>query len=208
MTNPQIRINFAWLLYENESTLLHKHYAKKGEKLVSAKIAADKVLEYRFVWSEYESRIIPAMQQILGVEFYKSVIDVSIAPWFISQSDPLIINPGYDPDEFVDILTHELFHVLLTDNNVVRLRDGTDNGVLLQKWQALFGKKHSFGTIVHIPVHAGLKYIYLDVLKNKVRLDRDMKTSKNYGPDYVKSWGYVEANDYMRIISDVANIYK
>lgn len=208
MANPEVRINFSWLLYEKESALLHRFLAKRGEKLIELPRAAELVREYRYAWSQIEDRVFPAMQSIFGLKFYKHVIDVSIAPWFRPQSDPLIIGTNYDADLFADILTHELLHVLLTDNNVLRVRDGEDNDVLLRRWQHLFGEEHSLGTITHIPVHAALKHLYKDILADEYRLERDINSAPKTNPDYIASWDYVEGHDYKKIIKQVQASYR
>jgi hypothetical protein len=56
-------------------------------------------------------------------------------------------------------------------------------------------------------VHAVSKYIYLDVLKNPARFERDMKEVKDDAP-YVAAWKYVNSNDYMQIIEQLKKDYQ
>lgn len=202
---PEVRINFSWLLYE-VSIQLEKIYDKGLDSQESCEKYAD---AYRNEWKKYENKILPALVEVLDIEFYKPVIDVNLAPYFIPQSDPLIIHFRAEPDEFVDILTHELTHVLLTDNNKYSTKANPDDNRLNEGWEELFGKDHDFNTLVHIPVHAICKYIFLDVLKQPERLERELnKTGKKNMQAYVDSWAYVEKNGYKSIIEKLKNFYK
>jgi antirestriction protein ArdC len=201
-TYPEIRIKNAWLLYTNASVHLHKLLGKKG-KLTSIKDVDKIVGSYQKAWLKYEKVIMEGMLKTTGLKFHQNTIDVYIAPWFSAFSDPIVIGIKYQPDNFVDVLTHELLHRLLTDNTQI------GSLKLMSKWKTLFGKRHTFGTIVHIPVHAIHKAIYLDILKQPSRLQReidDMETFKAI--DYIKSWNYVQKNDYKRIIKSLLAIYK
>jgi hypothetical protein len=109
----------------------------------------------------------------------------------------MIIGVIYEPDEFIDILTHELIHRLLTDNRTLPY-----DLFLIPHWENLFGKNHSFNTLVHIPVHAVHKAVYLDALKDAKRLERDIKRHQKYGnKDYTAAWDYVESRGYEDIIA-------
>ena len=205
-TAPEIRINFADLLYFNESQTL----AGK-EKLDSYEQYEKWTEAYRREWLKYETKIVIALQEVLNLQFYKPVIDVSCAPYFIPKSDPLIMNFRNRPDQFIDVLMHELCHVLLTDNNIVQINNHTEQSVNLAKvWEGLFGKEHDFGTLVHIPVHALSKYIYLDILKEPSRLKRDIESVKTYeGSEvYVAAWDYVDKQGYKEIIDKLKHSYE
>lgn len=205
-TLPEIRINFADLLYMGESKSL-----AEGKKLESYEQYDDWTAAYRKEWEKHEKKIMPALQDILDVQFYKSVIDVSCAPYFIPKSAPLIMNFRNEPDQFVDVLTHELCHVLLTDNDVVQIHNHRQKQPinLVEAWQKLFGKELDFNTLVHIPVHALCKYVYFDVMKEPSRLERDMESVKSYvgTQSYVDAWEYVEKHGYQKIIDDLKHMY-
>lgn len=205
---PEIRIKDAWLLRQNASTQLHKLKAKKGEKLADDEEMAKIVDAYNKEWQKYEKKILKGMHDLLGLEYRQNIIDVYIAPWFGAFSDPLVIGVGNSPDEFVDTLTHELLHRLFTDNTSIPYK----TNILMPEWEKMFGKNHTFGTLVHIPVHAVNKAIYLDVLSEPRRLERDINWSKNQtewdASDYVKAWDYVEKNDYKKIVKSLKESYQ
>lgn len=205
MQYPQIRIRDGWLIRENVSRHLHELWGKDSTLIDSE--GMDKVVEqYIAAWKPYEDKIVKGMCRLLDLEFRQNFIDVYIAPWFAALSDPLIIGIKGSPDEFIDTLTHELLHRLLTDNTKVSY-----DAPLINVWEQLFGSKHTFGALVHIPVHAVHKAIYLDALKEPARLKREVdrlrSMSKNTS-DYIEAWEYVEENDYNDLIKKLKSSYE
>lgn len=205
---PQIRINHSYLLNWGVSPLLAKAYGQKYKE-ISDDLHLKWVKQYRAAWQPLEQKLLEGMCQALGVAFFKPVIDVSLADYFIPQSDPIVLNYRDDADVFVDTLTHELIHVLLTDNDRVSIKDNDPKTNLLPEWEELFGK-HDFPTLAHIPVHAVHKYIYLDILKAPARFERDVAACAEWenAQAYVDSWAYVNQHDYTKIIADLRTIYK
>ncbi len=210
MKNPEIRINFSYLLYYGESQVLYKSWSDKTGKLIPEEKCIEITKTYRDVWRKKEDKILSAMQNILGLEFYKPVIDVALAPMFTPISDPLILSFYHNPAGFVSTLIHELFHVLLTDNKIVSDRNEDLN--LIPVWEKWLGFKGSWTTLVHIPVHAGCKYIFEDVLKESSKVQQDMDEIKswtsNQKGDYLKSWEYVQGHDYKEILAQFKKGYQ
>ena len=194
---PEIRIKDAWLLRMNVSQHLHELWAKEGAKLADDKKMEKIVESYQEAWQPKEKEILNAITELYDLTYRQNIIDVYIAPWFNAFSDPLVFGVMNKPDEFVDTLTHELLHRLFVDNTSLPYK----NNILLKEWQELFGENFDFSTLVHIPVHAGMKYIYLDVLKEPAKLERDMKQSKGkeWGKPYADAWNYVDENGYKEI---------
>ncbi|CAN5641792.1 hypothetical protein BH23PAT2_BH23PAT2_07320 [soil metagenome] len=199
---PIIRINDAWLLRDNASKHLNKLYGE-GEPLRSDEEYEEITNAYRDAWRPFEKKILSGMRDVIGLQFRQNIIDVYIAPWFNAFSDPMIIGVRSEPDAFVDILTHELLHRLLTDNTTV-----PHNTRFFTEWKKLYGKQHSFNATVHIPVHAVHKAIYIDILKAPERLKRDVAFVKKYdAKDYLKAWDYVEKKGYKEIITELKQWY-
>lgn len=208
-SKPEIRINYAYFL-RGISEILDKHYNPGNSQLASWEQCQEWTKAYRAEWEKHQGKILTALHDILGLKFYRDVIDVSLAQYFIPQSDPLIMHFRNEPDLFVDVLTHELIHILLTDNNVLQLNNHECKVDLIKIWQELFGANYNFGTLVHIPVHAVLKSLYIDYLNDKSRLERDIEKAKEIdnGKNYVNAWEYVNDNDYKEIVNKLKNCYQ
>lgn len=205
MKQPEIRIFYSWLLAGDISKQIQElHPDWKFDDDETLELYAE---NYRKEWAKYNDKILTALVNALGVSFYKSVIDVACAPNIVPVSDPLIISFRTFPDQFVDVLTHELCHVLLTDNTTYSIHSSHKDLDLRDRWAALFGTEHESNTLVHIPVHALCKYIYLDVLRDPSRLERDMKDVQQYAP-YRAAWKYVNNHDYKDIIRDLKMDYE
>lgn len=199
---PEIRIINAWLLREAASQHMNTLLGDGGP-LRSDEEYQEIVDNYQQAWQPYEKQVLSSMCEVLNLTFRKNIIDAYIAPWFKAFSEPLVIGVRLEPDHFVDILTHELLHCLLTDNTS-KPRDF----MLLNEWQKLFDKNISFTALVHIPVHAVHKALYLDYLKEPDRLQRDMQTCKDRdATEYLIAWDYVEKHGYQEIIEKLKKSY-
>lgn len=203
--NPEIRIFFSWLMYGNISKPLDKLWNDTDKPLESEETCEEWVQNYREEWAKYNDTILDALQEVTGLSFYKPVIDVACAPWLRASSDPVTMGFKNYPDQFVDVLAHELSHVLLTDNTVYSIQSSEKEVLLTDRWQKLFGK-HDFNALVHIPVHALSKYLYLDILKDPSRLERDIDDVKGFKP-YATAWEYVNSHDYKEIIAQIKEDY-
>jgi len=201
---PIIRIKDAWLLRDNTSRHLHELWG--GDKpLADDQWMKQRVGDYQKAWQPYEQKILYGMTEILGLTFRQNIIDVYIAPWFRAFSDPLVIGVMKEPDEFIDILTHELLHRLLTDNTVISHKMEQK---LVLEWGRLFGKDLPFVQLVHIPVHAVHKAIYLDLLGESARFERDVANNKKHdATDYIAAWEYVNKQGYQTIIKQLQELY-
>ena len=203
---PQIRINFSHLLYDYVARDKYELYKNGWGNIPDTKQCEEWTANYRTAWQEYEAKILPALEKILGAAFRQPIIDVHTVPGIRDMSDPLIMNFMTEPDEFVDRLTHELIHKLLTDNTAYSLNDTNKPTWLGNEWQKLFGD-HDFDTLIHIPVHAIHKHVYLDILKEPERLKRDLEGTADNKP-YAEAWKYVSEHDYKKIISDLKEQYE
>lgn len=202
MNLPEIRIKNAWLLRDNASEYLNELWGK-GESLRSDKEYIEIVNQYKNVWEPVETQILTHICEQLGLQYRQNIIDVYIAPWFYAFSDPMVLGVTFTAEEFVDNLTHELIHRLLTDNTSFQL-----DYLIADDWEKLFGKDHTFNTLVHIPVHAVHKSVYLDLLKSEERYEHDKAiVHKNGATDYVKSWSFVDSHDYVALIKSLREQY-
>jgi hypothetical protein len=151
-----------------------------------------KIEDYKKEWSKYEGKILKGICSVLNLKFKRSAIDVYIVSGNPRQlSSPIVIKSGFSPDEFVDSLTHELIHILFEDNG---------RKVPISIWDEMFSGETS-SVKSHVVVHSVLKYIYLDVLKDEKRLERNVGSSKKHNTnDYLRAWEIVEKEGYIEII--------
>lgn len=202
---PEVRINFSQLLYQDVSKKLNR---LNEWDLPSAEQCEKWAESYRNEWAKKEKTILIAMQEILDLRFYKTVIDVALAPDIIGKSDPLIIGFIDRPKGFVDTLTHELTHVLLTDNTKLSLFGSNRKFMLGSEWRKLFGFEDDFDALVHVPVHAVQKKIFIEVLNDENGMQRDKDLMKKFKADsYLKSWDYVDEIGYDVIIDKLKKSY-
>lgn len=151
--------------------------------------------ECREAWEPVEEKILSGLVAVLETEFYKDVIDVYMAPMLPSISSPILISIRYEPDEFIDILTHELIHNLLAD--------GTRRTPLPSE---VFPEEDDPLVQVHIIVHAVAKHVFLDVFGEPYRLQRELQSAQG-SPAYARAWQIVEQRDYRHIITTFKSHY-
>ena len=207
LNTPSIRIHNSRLLFQSISEDERTRWAERtGQPLVNFEDTGSYAKQLRDVWAKHQDAILPAMLNLYGVEFNRNIIDVYVSPWNMSISDPLILNPNRPPEIQVDTLIHELLHVLFTDNTSYCLYEPREKQ-LIDRWRDMFGSDLEFKTLVHIPVHAGLKALFLDTLEEPMRLERDiLRLEKN--PAYKAAWDYVESHDYRQINTDLKELYR
>jgi hypothetical protein len=192
---PDIRIKYAWLLANGASVVMNEKWGD-GTPLRSNDEYVAIVEKYRQWWAPHNDKVLHGVCDIFDLEFRQNIIDVNVAPWFNAISDPMVIGPAFkSEDDLVNTLTHELLHRLLTDNTSTDYEHD-----FVTDWKNMFGDEHTKTTLVHIPVHAGMKKLYLDVIHRPDLLALDIEDMRS-NPDYAKAWGYIEAHDYNDIIN-------
>ena len=196
---PEVRIEFSPLIYRTIATRLFS-CDKPAISLLSPSTAREKAEQYRVAWKRHQSKLLTGMCALFDLTFYKPVIDVYLSPWVPNISDPILISLRAEPDEFVDILTHELIHVLVTDNTCYP-RDSV--GTILDQLYPSVDRV----TRDHILVYAGLKYIYLSVMREPRRLDRDIAYCRA-DVNHLAAWDYVNARDHLIVIDEFKRRYR
>lgn len=77
--------------------------------------------------------------------------------------------------------------------------------------QKFIGEHDSQSTFIHIPVHSGLKEIYIDVLKEPARLERNIiscsENSEAWHNSYMEAWDYVQNHNYKNINQSIRKSY-
>jgi hypothetical protein len=196
---PEIRIRFSPLLYRTISTRLFR-IDKPGESLMPPEAARQKAMKYHAAWQLREKAILTDICALFDLTFYKPVIDVYLSPWIPSISAPILISMRATPDEFVDVLTHELLHVLITDN---RTYTQEALGLALEHLYPHLDQ----AARDHVLVYAGLRHIYLDVIREPRRLDRDVAYCRA-DPSHLAAWNYVEEHGHLAVLDEFRNRYR
>lgn len=195
---PEIRIKYAWLLADVASVVLNEKYGD-GTPLRSHDEYKKVADTYRTWWRPHNDTIVRGLCDILDLEYRQNIIDINVAPWFNAISDPMVIGPAFTSEEIlVNTITHELIHRLLTDNTSVQYDHD-----FLTDWKKLFGDDHDWNTLIHIPVHAVMKKLYLDVIDRPDLLKLDIEVVKD-NPPYAAAWTYVENADYSAIVDSLS----
>lgn len=172
----------------------------KDFKIDSRENILEKITLYKKEWAKYEQKFLQGMCDILGLEFYCKVIDAYIVGTYKKAfSNPLVISSKCTPDIFVDILTHEILHILLIDN--------TKNVPSTEIWKELFPEAIDMTSLNHILVHAVHKEIYLNIMNAPERLEADIERCNNWSKGYQDAWNIVEKRGHMKIINEFKNYY-
>lgn len=159
----------------------------------------EKTKLFRAEWDKNGQKILQALYDATGFEFKRNIIDVYIvSATNRDMSAPLIIRSRYTAQEFIEVITHELIHVLFGDNN----------------FHPGFEEENST-TRNHIYLYAILKHIYLDLLKQPEIFQKEITkyTPENLvlhpvNADYARAWQIVEEKGYMNLIKEVKDFVK
>lgn len=203
MNYPEIRFRDSFLListiYQDIEAAYMPPAVETDERNKLSREAINKRLdEYEKAWRPYEARIIEGMCKVLDMEFKQNVIDVYAAPFYSSFSFPMIISTKYDPDRAIEVITHELVHILLYDNR----SSDFDLAKKEDEWRELFNEIDDDVALIHVPVHAVLQAVFDDVLHEPNRTKRDKEMCSNYLP-YKTAWDYVDRLGYKEVINRI-----
>lgn len=203
MNYPEIRFSNPYLLIGAIRPDIEGSYEARGKlRMLDSDYIDKKIEEYEAIWRPHERRILSGICGVLDLEFRQNVIDVYIAPFRSSFSDPLFISTKLDAERAREVIAHELVHRLLFDNTAsVKYEDRVAD------WRRMFGEDYDIVTIYHIPVHATLSALYNDILNEPERVKRDIELVAAH-PAYRDSWAYVQEHGYRTIINQLRESYK
>ncbi len=203
MNYPEIRFRDPFLLigaiYRDIEPAFVPPMAKVDERdKLSREFINNKLDEYEKAWRPYEEKLIKGMCELLNLEFRQNVIDIYAAPFYNSFSFPMFIATKYDGDRAIEVIAHELLHVLLYDNTSAPI----DYAKKEEEWSKSFGPIDDIVALIHIPVHAVLQALFDDVLDEPERTLRDKEMCEKW-PSYKLAWEYVDKIGYEKIIEQL-----
>ena len=159
----------------------------------------ERVKNYKTEWTKQGEEILQGICGTLNLDFQRNIIDVHVVSGIPRGfSEPIVVKSSFSPEEFVDTLSHELIHVLFQDNI---------EKVPMSILSEMFPQENQL-TKNHVITHAVLKYIYLEILKDHPRLDKNIKRSLDAGSqDYMRAWEIVEKKGYRELIDEFKRTY-
>lgn len=149
------------------------------------------IQNYNALWNKYSEQVLLAMTEITGLHFKRNLIPVYIVSGNPRGfSDPIVLKSRYTDIEFINYLTHELIHCLYVDN-CARVNDAIP-----------YDAPNLNDTAKdHVYLHAILKYIFLDILKEPGRLVVAIDNCNKSKGGYELAWQIVENGNYLELIN-------
>lgn len=155
-------------------------------------------------WKKFEKRILKYTEQLTGLKWKKESIPCYIIKisTFLPISCPLTIPIQLQTGKstftlsvgrFIDILVHELLHILFMQNNSCK---DYFTYLINEKYKA-----ESWNTAAHVPIHAIHKKILFKFF-GKNRFLREIRDAAHY-PDYKRSWEIVDETGEDSIIEEL-----
>lgn len=164
-----------------------------------------KVQSHKKYWDIHGHLILNAFSSFTELQFKRNILDVFVVGRaYHAFSSPTVVSickldpPEFIPEDvFFDVVTHELLHILLSDNTLdVSVKDYT-----IKRYPGEVEKVNT-----HIVLHAIHKQIYLEVLKSPERFELNLRRSSK-APAYMRAWEIVNLEGYQRIIDEFKKSY-
>lgn len=202
---PQVDITYSKLLdpifafYCQNNPELKKGWSEWAP--LPAREIEENVKLFQENWLKDGKKILQGVCDILVLDFHRNMIPVYVVSGNPRPfGDPIVIRADFArPESFIDVLVHELIHILFMDNQ---------KKVPWSIFMEMFPNE-SPSAQNHVIVHAVLKYVYLEILKDPERLQRDInRSSKHKNRDYIRAWEIVEERGYKELITQFTKKYK
>ena len=151
--------------------------------------------------------------QKVEAKVFKTITSVGGRPWSVISHDcyitgkagafsiPLTIPSGLyksqPPGYMVDVLTHELIHRYISQEEILGVKNLGDE----KRWNNFCKKfpKENFNVIAHVIVQAIHELVYLKIF-NRARLTRDQKFLSQF-PDYKRAWNIIKEHGAQKIVT-------
>lgn len=187
---PKVVFKYSWIY---DQTWKEGLIGKKIKKYPSSEKLLGYIKKIEKLWRKDERKILREVAKITHLKWQSEFIGCYVVGRCRPFSFPLTM-PIYEkhPDRFIDVLTHELIHNILTENLKKTKK--------AQKYIDKKYRKESIKTKNHIFLHAFHAYIY-DKFFDEKRLKQEIKFI-NSNPDYKKSWQIVQKEGYQSLINE------
>lgn len=184
---PKITIKYGKLIDPFFKDSVEKNYP--DYVFPSIEEVKKKVDMFKEEWDSNGEKLLIAIFDITGLKFTRSHIDVFVVTATPrDMSAPLIIRSRYSPEEFVDMMLHELLHILFGDNKLGFLKI----------------ERESDRTLNHVNVFAVLTKLYKNTCNDEARLHRVRdKAYKGNNVEYKRAWEIVDEMGYEKIIEEL-----
>lgn len=149
---------------------------------------------YEKLWAKEGKKILQELQYVVKLKWSEPYIICYITWGVYPYSNPLTLNITTSPTRFIEFLTHELIHRLLSLQND-SVKKGKNWARLMKKY-----KKYPRLTKTHIIVHAVHEHI-IRKFYGEAKLETEKKSVKHR--DYILSWRIVERDGYKNIIKEL-----
>jgi len=203
MKYPQIHIS-----YNQPLTDIYQIYLKHAPHLktsswqkwqpVDTQTVLKKIISLKNMWEKYGPSILKAMCEITEIEFKRSIIDIYVVNGCNrSYASPIIVHSGLPLTALIDLITHELIHVLLNDYF------GKHSDNKLRTIMKNLYPNETGTTYMHIIVYSIYKYIVSNVFDKEHYKIEIVNASKHKTNEYSKAWEYIEKEGHLAIIKKV-----
>lgn len=152
----------------------------------------DRIKAYNDEWAKVGPKVMKGLYLATGLKFKRNTIDIHIVSGNPRPfSSPIVIKSRYTPQEFVNVLTHELIHVLCSDN---------DDVIPSANYRHMFNEGND--TIdEHIAIFAIMNFIFEDMV-----CDTSYITEES--GDYKKAFDIAKERGWKEILENIKNTKK
>lgn len=201
LSQPTVRIQYAKLLDPVFRALfLAKQELGKIDSLAhypAPEATTSAVESFQAAWVERESTL-PYLESLLGLHYAQTSLDAYVVGEMKGGiSSPIVIGSNRSPEAFVDALTHELVHVLISDN-----RERLALPAIFDK----FFPHEPHSTKVHALIFAVMTKLLGEHLQQPVRLAACRKLDEA-ASEYLRAWSLVDQFGPDQVIESFRSYY-
>jgi len=182
---PKLIIDYSWPYDE----VLHEAYRKRyTDKTYQKGERYAKRLQKE--WNKISNKVFKSISKVSGLKWKEEKIRAYVVKHIRSPiSFPLTLRMDAPMFYQIENIIHELVHNIMVQNNWPNF-----NHRFFKKY-----KNYKFNTMIHIPVHAILKLVFLELFGEK-KTAKLIMSYERAPPEYTQAWKIVEKEGAMEII--------